>query len=291
MLKMNKIMAISGAIAAFVGISSIAAPAQAQIETSFGTFAPTITATSNYLFRGLSQSEGKPALQGNIEYTYPVGNFTPYIGAFGSNVRFPNNNTPAGTTDFSIRQKIEVDLFGGLRWTTPLDGLSLDLGFISYTYPGNTADENRNGGPNANGNPQWNEYYGKFAYDFGLATAVGSLFYAKDFSYASGKAWYYEGGADVPLPFEFLMALRVGRQTIERNASFGAPDYTTWNVGLTRDIQWPIALTLAGMYSDTNIKRDANLGFDNVGGTVLTMGRDSYNQSRNQFSFSIIKKF
>jgi uncharacterized protein (TIGR02001 family) len=292
MLKMNKIMAISGAIAAIVGISSVATPAQAQIETSFGTFAPVLTGTSNYLFRGISQTKGTAAIQGALDYTYNINAFTPYLGVFASTTRFPNNNTPAGATTNDIRQYYEVDLYGGVKYETPLKGLLLDVGIISYLYPGNTADQNVGGGPNTYGNPQWNEVYGKFAYDFGLATAVGSVFYAKDFSYGSGKGLYVEGGADVPLPYEFLLSARLGRQTIERNVTFGAPDYTTWNVGLSREMTWPLSFTVAAVYSDTNIKKDANLGFDNVANTAnVPMGRDSYNQTQNQFSFSIIKKF
>jgi uncharacterized protein (TIGR02001 family) len=289
MRKLSGISALFGAIAALMGASGAA---NAQIETSVGTFSPVVTATTNYIFRGLSQSEGKPALQGALEYTYAVGDFTPYLGAFASNVSFPSNNTPAGDRDMSIRQKIEVDLYGGLRWTTPLSGLTLDVGFISYTYPGNTADKQKGLGPNTYGNPQWNEWYGKAAYDFGLATALGSFFYTKDFSYGSGTGTYVEGGLDVPVPFDVLVSARLGRQNIQRNVNFGAPDYTTWNIGLSREFEWPFTFTLAGMYSDTNIKKDANLGFDNVGNTAnVPMGRDSYNQSRNQWSFSLIKKF
>lgn len=289
MLQVSRISTIFGAIAAVFGIAAVSAPAHAQIETSIGTFAPSVTATSNYIFRGLSQSRKKPALQANLEYTYEIGSLTPYLGMFASTTRFPSNNTPAGSTD--IRQPRELDLFGGLRWKTPLDGLSLDVGFISYTYPGNTADENRSGGPNTYGNPQWNEIYGKFAYDFGLATAVGSLYYAKDFSYGAGKAYYYEGGFDVPLPFSFLGSARLGRQTIDRNATFGAPDYTTWNVGLARDMEWPFAFTASLVYSDTNIKRGAGLGFDNIANANATLQPDSYEQTKGQISLSLTKKF
>ena len=289
MLKMLKNSAGIGAIAALFGISVASTPAHAQIETSFGTFAPSITATSNYIFRGLSQSKRGPAIQGNLEYTYAVGDFTPYLGAFASTVNFPSNNTPAGQQN--IRQWTEVDLFGGVRYATPLAGLTLDAGFISYTYPNNTADKNVSGGANNYGSPQWNEYYGKFAYDFGLATAVGSVFYANDFSYAGGTAWYYEGGFDVPLPYEVLFSGRVGRQTIENNYSFGAPDYTTWNVGLAREFDFPITFTLSAVYSDTNIKKGSSLGFDKVSNTQGVLLSDSYEQTKGQFSLSLIKKF
>lgn len=289
MLQASRISTFFGAVAAVFGIAAVSAPAQAQIETSVGTFSPSVTITSNYIFRGLSQSRKDPAIQANLEYTYEIGAFTPYAGIFASTTKFPSNNTPAGTVD--IRQSREVDLFGGVRWKTPLDGLSVDLGFISYTYPGNTADQNVGGGPNTNGNPQWNELYGKAAFDFGLATAVGSVYYAKDFSYGAGKGMYYEGGFDVPLPFSILGSARLGRQTIERNATFGAPDYTTWNIGVARDFEVPFTFTAAFVYSDTNIKRGASLGFDNVSNSNLTLQPDAYEQTKGQVAFSLTKKF
>jgi uncharacterized protein (TIGR02001 family) len=289
MLKMLKTSAAFGAIATFFGISAGSTPAYAQIETSYGTFAPSITATSNYIFRGLSQSKKGPAIQGNLEYTYAVGDFTPYLGVFASTVSFPANNTPTGQQ--TIRQWTEVDFFGGVRYATPLAGLTLDAGFISYTYPNNTADQNVSGGANTYGNPQWNEVYGKFGYDFGLATAVGSVYYAKDFSYAGGQSWYYEGGFDVPLPFSILLSGRVGHQTIENNYSFGAPDYMTWNVGLAREFDFPITFTLSALYSDTNIKKGSSLGLDKISGTTGTLQPDAFEQTKGQFSISLTKKF
>ena len=65
------LLASFGAIAVIVGA---AMPAAAQIETSVGTFAPSVTVTTNYLFRGISQTERGPAVQGNLEYSY--GNCT-----------------------------------------------------------------------------------------------------------------------------------------------------------------------------------------------------------------------
>jgi uncharacterized protein (TIGR02001 family) len=110
------------------------------------------------------------------------------------------------------------------------------------------------------GSPQWSEVFGKASYDFGLVKLIGSVFYTASFSAASGKGVYVEGGADVPLPFFELTAMgRVGRQTIERNANFGFPDYTTWNAGLSRDV---LGFLVSGVYSDTNVKRGANLGAD-----------------------------
>jgi uncharacterized protein (TIGR02001 family) len=271
------LLAIFGATALIMGASN---PAAAQIETGFGTFTPTATITSNYIFRGISQSNKSPAVQGNLEWTYGIGQFTPYLGAFASNVRFPGADTTGREPYYA--QRVELDLFGGVRYE-PIEKLILDVGFISYIYPGQEADRRATASitPLA-GSPQWNEVYGKVSYDFGLATAVGSFFYTPAFQAAAGSATYLEGGLDIPVPFEFTLSGRVGRQNIQRNVNFGWPDYTTWNVSLAREI---IGFTLAGGYSDTNIKRTAQIGNN------TTIAGDSYSIARGQFFFSVSRKF
>jgi len=268
---------IFGATALILGAT--VTPVSAQIETSVGTFSPTIAVTSNYLFRGISQTDRNPALQAGLEYGYTVGMFTPYLGTFISTVRFPDG---AGGR---LRQHVELDLYGGLR-VTPIENLTLDVGTISYMYPRNTVDKL----PNAQGvgSPQWNEVYGKAAYDFGVAKVVGSVYYTSAFTAASGTGWYYEAGADVPLPiWDLTASARVGRQTVDKNANFGFPDYTTWNLGVSRDF---FGFLVAATYSDTNIKKGATLGSD-INNANATLNQENYKLTNNQFVLSLTKAF
>ncbi|MBL0930428.1 MAG: hypothetical protein J0H39_02720 [Alphaproteobacteria bacterium] len=271
------LLTIFGATALILGAN--VTPVSAQIETSVGTFSPTIAVTSNYLFRGISQNDRRPALQAGLEYGYTVGMFTPYLGTFISNVGFPD-----GAGGY-LRQRVELDLYGGLR-VTPIDNLTLDAGVIAYTYPRNSVEKLPN--PQGVGNPSWTEVYGKAAYDFGFAKVVGSVFYTSAFSAASGTGWYYEGGADVPLPIWDLTASgRVGRQTVDKNANFGFPDYTTWNLGLSRSF---FGILVAATYSDTNMKENAALGRD-ITNANSTLTKDNYKLTRNQFVLSLTKAF
>jgi uncharacterized protein (TIGR02001 family) len=270
------LLASFGAIALIVGA---AMPAAAQIETSVGTFAPSVTVTTNYLFRGISQTERGPAVQGNLEYSYGIGMVTPYVGSFISNVQFPDGSFGA------LRQRLEVDFFGGVR-IEPVDKFVLDFGAITYLYPTNTVDKNPT--PQGVGNPQWTEVYGKASYDFGLVKLVGSVFYTAHFSAASGKGVYVESGADVPLPFFDLTAIgRIGRQTIERNANFGFPDYTTWNLGLSREV---LGFIVTGMYSDTNVKRGAALGAD-INRVNQTITEENRKLTKGTFVLSVARNF
>src|SRR5262249_51186548 len=71
---------------------------QSKIETSekgsssWGSLAGNLALTSDYIFRGQSQTGHNPAAQGEIDYTHPSGI---YLGVWGSNVKFQDANTPA----------------------------------------------------------------------------------------------------------------------------------------------------------------------------------------------------
>lgn len=91
-----------------------------QIETAID-IAFGVALTSNYMFRGITQSDDKPAFQAYMEATYGIF----YAGVWGSTVDFGDDNTA------------EIDLTGGIRPT--FGNLSLDIGYARYFY---TADGN-----------------------------------------------------------------------------------------------------------------------------------------------------
>ena len=97
----------------------------ASVEEAASPFSGSFTLATDYVFRGISQTQGDPAVQGNIEYTRAFGEsgLSAYAGAFGSNVDF------AGTD-----ARIELDWYGGLRGST--SGIKWDAGVVYYSYPG-----------------------------------------------------------------------------------------------------------------------------------------------------------
>ncbi|MBT1063472.1 TorF family putative porin [Bowmanella sp. Y26] len=80
----------------------------------------TLTAVSDYLFNGVSQTDEKPALQGSVDWASQNGW---YAGVWGSNV------------DFGDDTKIEADIYGGY-YLDLSDSLNLDVGLAQYTYHG-----------------------------------------------------------------------------------------------------------------------------------------------------------
>jgi len=77
-----------------------------------------VALTSDYVWRGVSQTDGSPAIQGGFDAD--LGNGL-YAGVWGSNV------------DFGGEESMELDIYAGLN--TSLAGLDLDIGILHYAYP------------------------------------------------------------------------------------------------------------------------------------------------------------
>jgi len=99
------------ALFVFVGISA----AQAQVTGNLGL-------TSDYRFRGISQSQNAPAVQGGIDYAHESGL---YIGNWNSSVSSQLYTNGAG---------VESDLYAGYKKDV-YKGITIDVGSYNYFYP------------------------------------------------------------------------------------------------------------------------------------------------------------
>jgi|SaaInl5LU_22_DNA_1037371.scaffolds.fasta_scaffold24100_2 uncharacterized protein (TIGR02001 family) len=101
----------------FVATSMLAlatiVPVQAGIEGNVGL-------TSNYFWRGMSQTADEASVSGGLDYSADSGF---YLGTWVANVDF-------GETDAT---SYELDLYGG--YSGEISGISYDVGYISYLYP------------------------------------------------------------------------------------------------------------------------------------------------------------
>lgn len=82
------------------------------------------TFVSDYVFRGVSQSQAKPTGQFTIDFTHSSG---AYAGLFGSGVSHAAYNNGAGS---------EVDIYGGYRAQLGGEGNFIDAGLVTYWFPG-----------------------------------------------------------------------------------------------------------------------------------------------------------
>jgi len=175
-----------------------------------------LTAASDYVFRGVSQTENGGALFGSGRVAYD--NF--YLGVGAENVNFHN-----GT-------KAEYDL--SLGWTPKLDGFRFDFGAVRYGYidqPAHTYIDTV-------------ELKAAAAHDFGPATLGAAIYVSPDYFGTHRDDVYVEGRAAYRLTRKITLGGAVGRQ------SDGLQDHTTWNAGATYAFTKYLALDLR--YADTD---------------------------------------
>ena len=230
------------------------APALAQGSSSIpGSFSANVALTSEYLFRGLSQTDDAPAIQGGFDYEVEV--IKPaslYLGVWGSNVDFNEGSSDNAT--------IEIDYYGGLKGSYADTGFSWDAGFIYYSYPGVSSGRDYD---------FW-ELQAALGYDFGVAAVTASINYSPENFGKSGEAYYPKFAVDVPIPGVKGLALSVyvAKQFIEDVSAFGTNDYVEWNFGATYNVADLFDVSLN--YSDTDVS-PASDGNDEA--VLLTVSR------------------
>jgi uncharacterized protein (TIGR02001 family) len=227
----------------FLACSPLAA-AELQIP---GSFSANVAVTTDYDFRGISQTNRNPAIQGGFDYDLPLNDLLGlYLGIWGSNVDF-------GDGDDST---VELDYYGGFKGTVA-EIWGWDLGYIYYDYPSESF------------NDYW-ELYGLGSVDImAIATLNAGIWYSNDFFANSGNAWYYEGGADFNLPWELTLGTHIGWQDFDEK---GLKDYKDWKFSLSRPL---LGFDLELAYTDTDLnKRDC-------GGQNLCDDRVIFTVSRN----------
>ena len=159
------------ALAAAVGSLALAGAAHAADDAPF-KLAFNVGANTDYVFRGISQTNEDPSVFGGVDAT--IGGIG-YAGVWISNVDF-GNGTDA-----------EFDIYGGIKPT--LGAVSFDIGIIYYGYAGQPSGSNE-------------DYFeGKIAASVpaGPATLGAAFFYSPEFFGKTGDATYYEVNGALPL--------------------------------------------------------------------------------------------
>lgn len=247
--------AAAGLAAAFITLSAPQAAEPLIDEKSFpGEFSANVGLYSEYYFRGVSQTDDAPALQGGIDWSATVDEGTGigvYLGVWGSNVDFNEGAGVDGAT-------VEIDYYGGLTGNIGSSGLSWDIGFIHYTYPGAAGSLNYD----------FTEAQGALSFDFGVAAATVSVNYSPENFGESGAAFYPKLGIDVPVGKYLTLSGHVAKQYIDDNTTFGLPDYVDYSVGATVNIAgFDLNLT----WSDTDLS-ETECG-DACGMVLLSVSR------------------
>lgn len=160
------LMSVRGLVAAsaLAGAIAAATPALADETAPPSDFTITGSATvaSQYRFRGLSQSNNQPVIQGSITLSHSSGFYISTWGSSASSNAYADSPIDIGGT--------EIDVYGG--WTKEVGaGVKVDVGVYGYLYPGSAKI---NGGTSGN----YYEFYGSLAKTVGPVSAKVGVYYA-----------------------------------------------------------------------------------------------------------------
>lgn len=225
------------ACAAGTGFTGSAA-AQAEASQPVHTFTGNLGLASQYRYRGIAQTDGKPALQGGFDYTHVSGL---YAGTWASNVGWLSD------ADARIANSLEWDVYGGYRRST--GDLGYDAGWLYYGYPGRY--------PAGFNSPNTFELY--LAANWKTLTLKYSHALTDLFGFVDSRgAGYLDLAGSVDLGGGIAFVAHLGRQWIPAGSSGGlrvraASDcsYTDWRLGLSAQavgLNWGLA------YVDTNAR-------------------------------------
>ena len=216
---MIKKTAIAGLVAAaFAPGLGLAADAEPTPEH---TLTGNVGFFSQYIFRGLTQTNRDPALQGGFDYAHKSGF---YLGAWASNVKWVKDFNGA------TKGSYELDLYGGYKGSIN-DDFSYDLGLITYRYPGNNSGEAGTPGAGFFSHADTNEWYvagtykmATLKYNRTMGNLLGNL--------NSGGSSYWDLSAGFDVGNGFTITPHIGHQTV-RNLSVAS--YTDYSLTATKD--------------------------------------------------------
>lgn len=197
---MKKMVHAAG-LALLVGAVLAPLPAAAQLAFNVG-------ATTDYRYRGISQTRLKPALQAGVDYA--AGPF--YVGAWASSIKW--------IKDAGGDANVEIDLYGGYKGEIVKD-VGFDVGVLTYQYPSNGLN------PSAN----TTELYGAVTY--GPATLKYSHSLTNLFGFADSKnSGYLDLSAGFDVGDGLMVTPHIGYQKVANNS---AATYTDYSLSLSKD--------------------------------------------------------
>lgn len=111
--------------------TGLTAPVVATAADSPHTLTGNVGLFSQYIFRGLKQTNGEPAIQGGFDYSHASGF---YLGVWGSNVSWLRDGG-----SYNAGGSAELDFYGGFRSSIGKSDFTYDVGLLQYYYPGDVA--------------------------------------------------------------------------------------------------------------------------------------------------------
>ena len=210
---------------ALLALMPLAAQAQEDDGSGFNWNA---AATSEYMFRGISQTDDHPAIQAGAGYSFSNGF---YVGGWASNV------------DFGESTDAEIDTFVG--WNGDLnDTFNLDVQLVRYNYIGEPDGVDY----------AYNELIGKVSFAENYSATLG---YTNDFLNTDTDSFYGAVGGSWAVGNEVNLTAGLGYTTVQ-----GPEDgYLDYSIGVNRDFG-PVNIGLG--YIGTDSSGEDLFGKDNA---------------------------
>ncbi len=213
----KKLLPAALATSLFAGATA----AQAEMEVSAN-----VALTTDYKFRGISQSDESPALQGGFDLGFDNGM---YVGTWASSVDFDTNGD-------GFDGSLELDYYVG--WGGDIsDSVGVDVGILYYSYPGDN-------GPDGD----YLEFYGSVS----IADGTLGVAYSDDYYGETDTFYYLYGEYSFALGENLSLDLHVGYNDLDEDGGFlsdGQDSYVDYSVGLTTSVA-SVDLTLAVVGTD-----------------------------------------
>ena len=209
--------------------------AQAEVEISGN-----VALTSDYRFRGISQSNDDIAVQGGFDVAFDNGI---YIGTWGSSVDFDLDSAQG------LNGSLELDYYVG--WASDIgdSGLALDVGYLYYDYPGDSSVLEGD----------YQEIYASASF----ADGTVGIHYSDDYYAESGSFFYYYADYSFGLSDTLSLDLHVGLNDFDDADVFlsDGDSYIDYSVGLTASyfaVDWSLA------WVGTDLDGDEYFGLDDL---------------------------
>jgi uncharacterized protein (TIGR02001 family) len=207
---------LAASLAVVLSVLPFAAFAQ-DAEEEASPFSWSLAAVSDYVWRGVSQSDEDPTAQAGLSYAHSSGF---YVGTWASGVDFGSG-----------KPNVEVDGFIGYNVDLSED-TNFDIMVNRYMYPDA-------GGLN------FNELIGKFTFFDAYSVTMA---FSDDFGGSDTNAYYVAGAGSWGLPGDFSLNAGVGYSSL---AASYAEDYVDYNIGVSKS--WGMVTGALGYYgTDSN---------------------------------------
>ncbi|MBT8528871.1 hypothetical protein G6711_05665 [Polynucleobacter paneuropaeus] len=304
------------AVGLLTGLASASAFAEDAPAPEVSPITANVTVASNYIYRGLTQTNNKPAIQGGFDYAHESGL---YVGNWNSSISwisdgytnngYANSKSQPGN---SVTGPIEMDFYAGFKKELIAEGFASDIGVLQYYYPTSglpqyvqsSASLNANGGVSQRQfvgiNPSTTELYAAQNFTAGAVTGFLKVSYAVTnlFGiYNSAGALYPDLTANYDTGFYGItLNAHAGYQYVPNNITQTTPtngvssispngtynlSYADWKLGLTKDFGG--GLSGSAYYTGTTAQK--------VGGVYVYATPLNGNQGRGNAVVSLTKTF